>query len=302
MNRGGGRGGRDGRGGGAGRGGTRGSDPGILAAVALQDHLSRSLRMPVGRPLVKRTPAASSVAHYVPPAGHPSRVQRRSSGGGSSSTAASPASGRGGGGGHAAASMPRSDQRRRRGEDEAKSKTSTGDAMRLIGGGVGGGVGAKSTTKTSSTTMDDDDDDKGEDEGEEDDEDDATATEKMREAPRPELTLAQRYNLVPRPPELLTERQWAEAHAASKQRAENHTECSICRDEFRADDQVLLSCSHVFHERCIRSFERFAYERCCPICRSAAYQKRRIRDGRVAFRKKAATRIQAWYRGARCRR
>ena len=69
-----------------------------------------------------------------------------------------------------------------------------------------------------------------------------------------------------------------------------------------ADDQVLLSCSHVFHERCIRSFERFSHEKCCPICRAATYQKRRIRDGRVAYRRRAAARIQAAYRGARCRR
>ena len=56
-------------------------------------------------------------------------------------------------------------------------------------------------------------------------------------------------------------------------------------------------CTPLFHARCIKSFEKFAHEQCCPICRSAKYQKRRIRDGRVAFRKKAATRVQAWYRG-----
>jgi hypothetical protein len=144
-------------------------------------------------------------------------------------------------GGSSAASA--SAARRNRREEEEKAK------KRVGGGGRDGGAAV-------------DDDDKDD------------ATEKMREAPRPELTLAQRYNLVARPPEPLTEQQWAEAHAASKQRADNHTECSICRDEFKADDQVLLSCSHVFHERCIKSFERFAREKCCPICRSAAYQKR----------------------------
>jgi len=112
--------------------------------------------------------------------------------------------------------------------------------------------------------------------------DDDTKAEVMREAPRPELTLAQKYNLVKRPPEPLTEEQWAEAHAASKARSNVGEMCAICRDDFRAGDQVLLSCSHVFHERCIKSFEKFAHEKCCPICRSAQYQKRRIRDGQVA--------------------
>jgi hypothetical protein len=59
---------------------------------------------------------------------------------------------------------------------------------------------------------------------------------------------------VARPPELLTEEQWALAHAASKARADEHTLCAICRDDFRADDQVLLSCSHVFHGRGLHWF------------------------------------------------
>jgi hypothetical protein len=39
--------------------------------------------------------------------------------------------------------------------------------------------------------------------------------------------------------------QWAEAHAASKGRADHHTECSICRDEFKVGHISLsLSLSH----------------------------------------------------------
>lgn len=39
---------------------------------------------------------------------------------------------------------------------------------------------------------------------------------------------------------------------------------------------VLLSCSHIFHEACLSSFERFTKKDIlsCPICRSLGYGKR----------------------------
>ena len=73
--------------------------------------------------------------------------------------------------------------------------------------------------------------------------------------------------------------------------------CPICLEEFRTGEQVILSCSHVFHEACLTSFEAFqasqhaksrgaqgqaeggnaaaAYERACPVCRRAQYEKKR---------------------------
>ena len=70
--------------------------------------------------------------------------------------------------------------------------------------------------------------------------------------------------------------------------------CPICLEEFRTGEQVILSCSHVFHEACLTSFEAFqasqhasrvqgqaeggtaaAYERACPVCRRAKYEKKR---------------------------
>ena len=95
-----------GRGGGGrqktGRGAT--PNPDVLAAVALQDHLARSLRIPVANPALGRktntnnnnnttnnmtrttatTRVTTSSRHYVPPANHPSRVGRSATSGAAS--------------------------------------------------------------------------------------------------------------------------------------------------------------------------------------------------------------------------
>jgi hypothetical protein len=66
--------------------------------------------------------------------------------------------------------------------------------------------------------------------------------------------------------------------------------------------QVLLSCSHVFHLACIRSFERFAMKKTCPLCRKNDYQMRLFGEGRRAHLSLCATRIQAVWRGHRARK
>ena len=48
----------------------------------------------------------------------------------------------------------------------------------------------------------------------------------------------------------------------------NEPECPICMNHFESKNQILLSCSHIFHEACLLSFERFANTCKCPICRS----------------------------------
>ena len=42
---------------------------------------------------------------------------------------------------------------------------------------------------------------------------------------------------------------------------------------------------------------RFARARCCPLCRTEAYQKRQVHDGREAHRHRCAARMQAAVRG-----
>ncbi len=91
-------------------------------------------------------------------------------------------------------------------------------------------------------------------------------------------TLAQRYKLVSGPV-TLTPSQWQAAHAQSLGRGDSQHECSICLQQFKGEQQVLLSCSHVFHRQCLASFENYAQARCCPLCRCQAYQKKMIDDG-----------------------
>ncbi|GFR45225.1 hypothetical protein Agub_g6622 [Astrephomene gubernaculifera] len=116
------------------------------------------------------------------------------------------------------------------------------------------------------------------------------------------LTLAQHLGLIPRPPPLLTEEEWTEVHLKSRLRQDSAHECVICREEFQAGAQVLLSCSHTFHRHCLAAFERYSRCKTCPLCRAQQYQKRVIRDGEELYRHRCATRIQAAWRGHAARR
>ena len=66
---------------------------------------------------------------------------------------------------------------------------------------------------------------------------------------------------------------WDEVRESALKRCEE--DCPICMCSFAKDkkrSKVLLSCSHVFHEKCIKTFESFNGEKLvntCPVCRSA---------------------------------
>ena len=81
------------------------------------------------------------------------------------------------------------------------------------------------------------------------------------------LTLAMKRGLVKPPPPKLTEKEWDSIESQSKTRHQDS--CPICREQFKLSEQVILSCGHVFHRQCLRSFERFvrSSKRSCPICR-----------------------------------
>ena len=75
-------------------------------------------------------------------------------------------------------------------------------------------------------------------------------------------------------------------------------------EDFGLGQQVLLSCSHVFHRACLTTFEKYvSYNtngsdlRTCPICRRSQYEKRIIYEGANIHRAKCAARIQAAWRG-----
>lgn len=120
------------------------------------------------------------------------------------------------------------------------------------------------------------------------------------------LTLAEKIGIVAPPPALLTESEWLAIERQSQLRGDSELSCSICCDEFGMSAQVLLSCSHVFHSACLGAFEKFASASacimCCPLCRKERYQKRLVPFGRQVCERRAATKIQAWFRGCVDRR
>lgn len=118
------------------------------------------------------------------------------------------------------------------------------------------------------------------------------------------LTLAEKMGLVEAPPPPPTDVQWENAVAKSLHRNDCGHECSICQVAFVASStsaQVILSCSHVFHEMCIKQFEKFVRlsgaAACCPICRAARYHKRVHYEGKAQVQHHAAAKIQALVRG-----
>ncbi|XP_064410125.1 RING finger protein 32 [Latimeria chalumnae] len=117
------------------------------------------------------------------------------------------------------------------------------------------------------------------------------------ESAPPPLTLAQKLGLVEGPVLPLTTSEWEKVKERSVQQGDSTQPCVICREEFRLQQQVLLSCSHIFHRVCLQAFERFSGKKTCPMCRKEQYQTRVIHDGARLYKLKCATRIQAYWRG-----
>ncbi|KAL3837484.1 hypothetical protein ACJMK2_022838 [Sinanodonta woodiana] len=113
----------------------------------------------------------------------------------------------------------------------------------------------------------------------------------------PPLTLAQKLGLVDAPAQLLTELEWQGIKAKSNDRNDSDMPCVICKEDFGFQDQVLLSCSHVFHKACLQAFERYSGRKTCPMCRKEQYQTRVIHEGAKTYKHKCAVRIQAAWRG-----
>eukprot|EP00911_Craspedida_sp_UC1_P000110 UC1_evm1s87 len=99
---------------------------------------------------------------------------------------------------------------------------------------------------------------------------------------------------------LVFERGVAVALEASKIRGDSSQPCPICKSPFDLNgEQVILSCTHVFHKSCLQSYEHYAGTRrhACPLCRQTHYQARVIHEGARCHLEYCATLIQAAWRG-----
>ncbi|CAM9582424.1 unnamed protein product [Ectocarpus sp. 4 AP-2014] len=128
--------------------------------------------------------------------------------------------------------------------------------------------------------------------------------EEQHQPRRAAMTLAQIRGLEKPPEPKLTPGEWRAVEAKALARGDEAAPCPICRESFRGERQVILSCSHVFHKACLLSFEKFlrAQERSCPLCRKVDYQKKATRQGAAAWRQRCARRLQCAYRRHRARR
>eukprot|EP01083_Nonionella_stella_P146423 460488_1 len=118
--------------------------------------------------------------------------------------------------------------------------------------------------------------------------------------PRKNLTFAQHIGVEDRPPSPLTNNEWQMVHRESIKRNDVSYGCCICCDDFKMRKQVLLSCSHSFHYQCLLSFERHAQVLCCPLCRSADYEKKIIDDGAKYWKDRCYLLIQNTWRAFIC--
>ena len=97
--------------------------------------------------------------------------------------------------------------------------------------------------------------------------------------------------------EVLTSSQWDEIETKLANRTTDAC-CPICMEGYNQGQEVLLSCSHMFHRTCLQAFEKFMKnELSCPICRTKNYQKKLTHQGTKSYEKGMAVRIQSFWRG-----
>ena len=111
------------------------------------------------------------------------------------------------------------------------------------------------------------------------------------------LTLAQKIGLIPSPPQPLNKDAWNMIEEQARKRKEGEGLCPICLEAFKGIDQIILSCSHMFHKNCLVSFEKLCKIKMCPICRKQDYDKRDTDQGFVFYRLKCVIFIQRMVRG-----
>ena len=102
-------------------------------------------------------------------------------------------------------------------------------------------------------------------------------------------TLAEKIGLVPTTKDdKLNETEWGEVKQKYIEREEFKEPCVICKEALGAHQQVLLSCSHTFHRKCLEAFEKFSGRKTCPMCHKDRYHKRVIYDASKHYKHECA--------------
>ncbi|TNV70923.1 hypothetical protein FGO68_gene17756 [Halteria grandinella] len=115
------------------------------------------------------------------------------------------------------------------------------------------------------------------------------------------LSLAQRLGLVEKPSLPLSQTEWKDIEQQSLKRFNDKEPCPICYDDLRFQEQTILSCTHVFHKKCLDSFERFqrlkGHDKACPICRKEDYDQKTYAEGMKRYLIRCIVSMQALARG-----
>ncbi|KAJ3396021.1 RING finger protein 32 [Lobulomyces angularis] len=116
-------------------------------------------------------------------------------------------------------------------------------------------------------------------------------------------SLAEKIGLIEQKKKLST-LEWETLKVKSIERGElaKNGNCPICQEGFKFEQQVLLSCSHVFHRQCLESFERHVNKKSCPLCRAQGYEKRLIHHGKKSWIENCIVTIQKTFRMWRIRK
>ena len=112
-----------------------------------------------------------------------------------------------------------------------------------------------------------------------------------------QLTLAQKLGLIPAPPQPLSLESWSLIEEQARKRKEGEGLCPICLEAFKGQDQIILSCSHMFHKTCLASLERISRVKMCPICRKLDYDKKETNQGFIYYQTRCVILIQKIIRG-----
>ena len=116
--------------------------------------------------------------------------------------------------------------------------------------------------------------------------------EENKKGPKNELSLAEKIGLVPVEADArLDENGWSQVKEKYFERKDFKEPCVICKERMGIDEQLLLSCSHTFHRKCLEAFEKFSGKKSCPMCRKERYQKRVVFDASKHHKNQSAAKF-----------